>query len=130
MHTYRLLIDPLELEAIILPVLQENGSEIPERGCYAAAVEFDEDGSVVAYQMLQNAIFLEGLWARDHSAHLRNLHNMATKYAVEVLGAKRLMVMTRQDATGDRIGKLARALGFEQMKWNIFRRKQICQQQR
>lgn len=123
MHTYKILTDPLEIDTHLLPVLQQNGSEIPPRGCYVAAVEFDEAGQVVAYQMLQNAIFLEGLWARDHSAHLLTLYRMASKFATETLGAGRVMTMTRDDETGSRIAHTAQKLGFERMKWLIFRRK-------
>jgi hypothetical protein len=106
-----------------LPVLRTNGSEIPAPGCYIAAVEFDEAGEVVAYQLLQNAVFLEGLWARDHSAHLLNLYKMATKYAAETLGASGVLTMTRNDETGNRIGRLAERLGLNKMNWNIYRGK-------
>lgn len=118
-----MLTEQSELDALIRPILEQNGSEIPSPGCYVAAVEFDEDGKVVAYQLLQNAIFLEGLWARDSSAHLRNLYNMATKHAAEKLGVKRVMTMTRQDEGGQRIGRLAEALGFTKMSLDVFRRK-------
>lgn len=112
-----------ELDTHLVPVMRENGFEIPPIGCFIAAAEFDEDGKLIAYQMIQNAVFLEGLWAENHSAHLRNLHNMATKYATETLNVKRIMTMTRRDETGKRIGCLAQALGFEDMNWNVFRRK-------
>lgn len=121
--TYRMLTEQTEIDALLVPILEKNGSEIPTAGCYIAAVQFDDEGSVVAYQMLQNAVFLEGMWARDHSANLRSLYNMATHYAVSNLGAEPAMTMTRNDATGQRIGKLAERLGFEKMNWNVFRRK-------
>jgi len=121
MHTYELLTDADELEARLKPILEANGSELPPRGCYAAAVEV-ENGEIIAYQMLQNAVFLEGLWAKDNSAHLRNLYNMAKTHAASI-GAKRVMTMTRNDESGRRIGKLAEMLGFERMDWNIYRRK-------
>jgi hypothetical protein len=124
MHTYRILNEPDELERLLLPVLKRNGSEIPQSGCYIAAVEFDDAGQIVAYQMLQNAIFLEGLWARDHSAHLLRLYRMASQYAVDTLHVGSMMTMTRQDEAGNRIGRIAERLGFEHMKWNIFRRRE------
>jgi len=123
MHTFRMLTDPEELDVQLRPVLERNGSEIPASGCYIAAVEFDEDGQIVAYQMMQNAIFLEGLWAHDHSAHLRNLYNLAMKYAEETIGVKQIMTMTRNDEGGQRIGRIAQALGFVKQDWSIFRRK-------
>ena len=123
MHTYALLTDQAELDKHILPVLRTNGSEIPAPGCYIAAVEFDEAGEVVAYQLLQNAVFLEGLWARDHSAHLLNLYKMATGYAAETLGASGVLTMTRNDETGNRIGRLAERLGLKKMNWNVYRGK-------
>lgn len=122
MHTFKLLTDQAELDEHLVPVLLENGSEIPSPGCYAAAVEFDENGKVVAYQMLQNAIFLEGLWSRDSSAHLLQLYRMASAFAIEKLGVKNMMTMTRTDGTGERIGRLAQRLGFKKMEWNVFRR--------
>jgi len=123
-HTYRLLATQGELDRHLLPILRRNGSEIPSPGCYVAAVEFDENGAVVAYQMLQNAIFLEGLWARDSSAHLLRLYRMAGQYAVDTLHVGSIMTMTRQDEAGNRIGRIAEKLGFERMKWNIFRRRE------
>jgi hypothetical protein len=117
-----MITDPAELEAVLVPVLKRNGSEIPPKGCYIAAVEFDEAGEVLAYQLLQNAIFLEGLWARDNSAHLLTLYRMAETYLVETLKADRWLTLTRADETGNRIGKLAKRLGFKQMDWLIFRR--------
>lgn len=122
MHDFKLLISQADLDKHLMPILRTNGAEIPPEGCYAAAVEFDESGEVVAYQMLQNAIFLEGLWSKDDSAQLLRLYRMATKYA-ESLGAKRLMTMTRNDEKGNKIGRIAEALGMEKMNWNIFRRK-------
>ena len=122
MHTYELLTDADELETRLKPILLSNGSELPPRGCYAAAVEINESGEIIAYQMLQNAVFLEGLWAKDHSAQLLRLYRMASKYA-ESLGAKRIMTMTRNDEQGKRIGRIAEALGLEKMDWNIYRRK-------
>lgn len=124
MHEYRMLTTVDELETHLIPVLKANGSEIPPTNCFVAAVEFDEAGQVVAYQMLQNAIFLEGLWARDSSAHLLAVYRAASKFAAETLGATRVLTMTRQDETGNRIGRIAEKLGFERMRWNIFRRKQ------
>lgn len=120
MHTYKLIDEQDELDSVLVPVMQREGIDVPPAGCYVAAVEFDEDGGVVAYQMLQNALFLEGLWARNHSAHLRNLHNMAVKYAKEKLGAKRWLTMTRDDEQGQRIGRLAEALGYVKQQWNVY----------
>ena len=124
MHEYRVLETPAEIEQHLIPVLKANGSEIPPVSHFVAAVEFDEQGQVVAYQMLQNAIFLEGLWARDNSAHLLTVYRVASRFASERLGAERVMTMTRDDETGNRIGRIAEKLGFERMRWNIFRRKQ------
>jgi len=123
MHTFRLLASQDDLDRYLVPILETNGSEVPPKGCYAAAVEFDESGQVVAYQMLQNAVFLEGLWAKEPSAQLLRLYRMATKYATDVLGAGRIMTMTRNDDSGNKIGRIAEHLGMEKMNWNIFRRK-------
>jgi hypothetical protein len=123
MHTYRMLVDAAELETHVLPILRANGSEIPPAGCYLAAVEFDEAGDVVAYQLLQNAIFFEGLWARDATAHLLSVWRMAHRYAKEQLKAERVLTMTRSDEQGGRIARIARALGMEPMNWKVFRRR-------
>jgi len=119
---FRMLTTREELEEILVPVLKANGSEIPPIDCYVASVELDEAGKVLAYQMMQNALFLEGMWARDGSAHLLTLYRMCAEFAGKV-GAERFMTMTRQDAAGERIGRIAERLGFERMPWNIFRRK-------
>jgi len=120
---YKILENQAELDEHLLLILKQNGSEIPKTGCYVAAVEFDEQGHVIAYQMLQNAIFLEGLWARDSSAHLLAVYRLAAKFAHERLGVDRVLTMTRCDDVGNRIGRIAQKLGFEKLNWNIFRRK-------
>jgi hypothetical protein len=123
MHVYKLLKTPEELNQHLLPILKANGSEIPPEGCYVAEVEFDEQGEVVAYQMIQNALFLEGFWSRDNTSHLRNLHNRAIKTAEE-LGAKRVMtLLSTETEAGKRLAQLAPLFKFELMKWNVFRRK-------
>jgi hypothetical protein len=123
MHVYKLLKTPEELNQHLLPILKANGSEIPPEGCYIAEVEFDEQGGVVAYQMIQNAIFLEGFWSRDNTSHLRTLHNRAIKTAQE-LGAKRVMAfLSTETESGKRLAGLSHLFGFELMKWNVFRRK-------
>ena len=122
MHTYALLTEQADLDRHILPVLQTNGSEIPAPGCYVAAVEFDEAGEVVAYQMLQNALCAEGMWARDSSAHFLRLWHMAMNHAKDVLKAPTLMTFTKKDATGERIGFLVEHIGFEKKDLNVYRR--------
>jgi len=123
---YRILETQSELEQHLLPILKQNGSEIPKPGCYVAAVEFDEQGKVLAYQMIQVAPFLEGLWARDKSAHLLAVYRLALKFCQERLGIDEPLTMTRKDETGNRIGRIANKLGFGQMEWNVFRRKPKC----
>ena len=123
MHTFRMLDTQADIDAILIPVLERNGIEVPPRGCFVAAVEMDEEGEVIAFQMLQNAIFFEGLWAKDSSANLRSLFHIALNHARSVLKVERVMTMTRDDDQGRRIGKLAQLLGFEPMNWNVFRRK-------
>lgn len=122
MHTYAVLTDQADLDTHLLPVLKTNGSEIPAPGCYIAAVEFDESGAVVAYQMAQSAPFLEGLWARDNSAHLLRLFHMTTSH-LKGLGYESVMTMAKQDETGERIGALAEKLGLVNQHWNVYRGK-------
>ena len=124
-HSYRVLTDPDEVQRVVVPVLERNGYEVPPKGCAIAAVEFDEQGEVVAFQMLQNAIFAEGLWARDGSAHLRTLGHMVIDYAEKALGVQRMMTMARQDEQGERIGRYAERMGFELMPVRVYRR-QSC----
>ena len=122
MHTYAMLTEQDDLDAHLLPVLRTNGSEIPAPGCYVAAVEFDEGGAVVAYQLLQNAIFAEGMWARDHSAHFLKLWHMAMDHAKDALGAASMMTLTKKDANGERIGGLVEHIGFKKQELNVYRR--------
>jgi hypothetical protein len=84
-------------------------------------VEFDDSGEVIAFQIIQNAIFLEGLWSKG--GNLLRLHKMVTQYAEEKLGAQRLMTMSRKDDTGEHIGRVARRLGYDEMPWTVYRRK-------
>lgn len=122
MHTYRLLSEQSDLDEHLVPVLEQNGLAIPAPGCYVAAVEFDEEGKVMAFQMLQNALFLEGMWSQNGSGHPLRLYHMASEFAEKTLGAKSIMTMTRRDEAGERIGRLAQKLGLKHMNWNVFRR--------
>jgi hypothetical protein len=122
MHTYRLLIDPDELEKTLCRVFSQNGQEPPQKGCYVAAVEFDEAGEVAAYQLLQNAVFYEGLWAKSGArTHLLTLYRMATEH-MESLGIHGAMTLTRDDEQGSRIGRLAQKLGFTRKNWIVYRK--------
>lgn len=123
MHTYELLTDQSDLEKRLQPFLEANKIEVPAPGCYIAAVEFDENGEVYAYQMAQNALFLEGMYAKGAEAHLLRLYHMVVNHLVRNLGAKHIMTMTRDDDTGQRIGRIAQALKFVKQNWNVYRRK-------
>ena len=124
MHEYRMLTTPAELEQHLIPVLKANGSEIPKAGCYVAAVEFDEQGNVYAYQMGQNALFAEGMWSRGTEGHPLRLFRMLDEWCEKEFGAPIPLTFTRCDKLGEKIGRIAEKLGFERMRWNIFRRKQ------
>lgn len=117
----RMITDPDELEQLLVPIMQREGFGIPQRGCYVAAVEFDEAGDVLTYQLLQNALFLEGMYARDGRSHLLSVHQMAVEHAKQ-LGATSVMTLTKTDEQGERIGRCAKRLGYEQMPLKIYRR--------
>lgn len=118
---YRIITDPVELYKHLGAILKENGSETPPPGTIAV-VEFDEHGQVVAYQMIQMAVFMEGLWARDKRAHLRRLWNLAHDYLMNV-GATGVMTFARNDNdTGRRIGKAAERMGCEKLPVDVYRR--------
>lgn len=121
MHTYRLLKDPDELDAILKPVLESNGSEVPACGQYVASVEFDEAGEVYAYQIVQTAVFLEGMWSRGDGAHLLRLYHMASGYIEQEFGVTP-MTFTRDDEQGHRIGRAAERLGFKRKNWIVYRK--------
>jgi len=123
MHTYQMLDDPADLEKVLVPVLEREGIEVPPIGCYAAAVEFDEAGKVYAFQILQNALFAEGLWSRDKGSNLLRLHRMVTTYAKEKLGASRMLSMAKTDERGEKIGSALMRIGYELMPWKVYRRK-------
>ena len=121
MHTYKILTDPAELDKHLVPIFQDNGSEIPPSGCYVAAVEFDENGVVVGYQLAQNAVFLEGLWTREGNGHPLALYRKITEH-LKSMGISRWLTITQKDEQGGRIGKLAKILGFTEMPWTVYRR--------
>ena len=117
----RMVTDSDELERLLMPIFKRNGAEIPKKGAYVAAIQFDDAGEVVGYQMAQSAVFLEGMWGRDHSVQLRALYNTVTEYLAS-RGACGAMTFTRNDRPGQRIGKLAKRLGFEAMNWTVWRK--------
>jgi hypothetical protein len=118
----RMITDPDELERLLVPIMQREGFGIPQRGCYVAAVEFDEAGEVIAYQMLQNALFAEGLWAKQGAgADLRTLGATVIQHARD-LGAQQMLTLTRTDEQGERIGRFVKRMGFTLMPLKIYRR--------
>jgi hypothetical protein len=125
--TERMVTDPDELERVLVPYMRQRGYDVPQRGCYVAAVAFNDAGEVCGYQMLQNAIFAEGLDASDPHVSLRKLGAMVIEYATKELKAAQMMTLTRDDAQGERIGKHAMRMGFELMPQKIYRRRLTCQ---
>lgn len=121
MRTYKVLSTQEELDRYLVPVLKANGSEIPAKGAYVAAVEMEGE-EIVAYQILQMCIFLEGLWSKDSSSHLLRVWHLAGEYARNKLGATGLMTMTRKDDKGNKIGRLAEKLGFTNLNLNVYRK--------
>lgn len=97
----------------------------PEQSVMFAQFDGDE---LVAFQLLQVGLFAEGMWAKDARAQLRTLNNMLIK-RVEDMGANpfQLMTMTRGDAQGERIGRCARRMGYEDTGWKVYRRVKKCQ---
>lgn len=83
-----------------------------------------EDDEFVHFQLLQQALFAEGLWAKDGRANLRSTASMLIAY-VEGLGVKpeQLLTMTRSDEKGERIGKFVKRMGFEDTGYKVYRRK-------
>lgn len=84
--------------------------------------QFDDD-ELVHFQLLQQALFAEGLWAKDGRASLRTTASMLLAY-VDGMGVKpdQLLTMTRSDATGERIGRFVRRMGFEDTGFKVYRR--------
>jgi hypothetical protein len=120
--SYRILAEQDELNQHLLPVLKANGSEIPTPGAYFAVVEFDDAGEVIAYQMIQRAVFLEGMWARDKTAHFRSIWNIAHDFLREN-HATGVMTFARNDTKlGLRIGRVAERMGCEKMPLSVYRR--------
>jgi hypothetical protein len=93
--------------------------------CPAESVMFAqfEDDEFVGFQLLQQALFAEGLWAKDGRVKLPHLVNMLFEY-VDSLGVKpdKLLTMTRGDKQGERVGRFAKRMGFEETGWKVYRR--------
>jgi hypothetical protein len=123
-HTYQVLTDPADIEYYVQPIMRSIGSDTPAPGCGVVFAEFDANGEVVAFQILQSAIFAEGMWARDGSAHLRRIWNMTIDYARNLAGSgKDLLTMTRGDKQGNRIGRAVQRMGFKETGFKVYRRK-------
>ena len=123
-HTFRVLTEYADQQKYIAPIMERMGSQIPAEGQGVIFAEFDEAGEVVAFQVLQSALFAEGLWARDGSAHLRTLWNMLLKWVDEFAGGsgRGLLTMTRSDEQGQRIGRAVQRMGFRDTGWKVYRR--------
>lgn len=118
MHAFKTLITPEE-QAPIKPILESMNSALPEPGNGVVFAEFDEHGEVVAFQILQNAIMAEGLWARDHHTNLRRIWNMLISWMKgNGCVGRDLFVI----ASTPKIGKACESMGCEKMPWTIYRR--------
>lgn len=120
---YRVIDNPAELERVLVPVLLANGSELPNLSTTIAVVEYDEAGEIAAYQLIQQGVFLEGMWSRDGNAHFLALWEMTRKVLVEQLDATGVMTFVRDDTElGDRIGRIAERMKFERLPLTVYRR--------
>ncbi len=116
------LTDYQEQVKYIQPLMHALGSDIPAEGHGVIFVQFEGE-EVIAFQILQQAVFAEGLWAKDGRAHLRTLcNNMLGFLRDKGAGGRQLLTMTRGDAQGTRIGKAAKYMGFEELDWKVYRR--------
>lgn len=119
MTRYEIITDHTRQQELIGSVME----------CPAESVMFAqfEDEEFVGFQLLQQALFAEGLWAKDGRVNLRTLASMLISY-VEKLGVKpeQLLTMTRSDATGERIGKFVKRMGFEDTGFRVYRKVKKC----
>jgi hypothetical protein len=113
----RIITDADELDALLSPVTDT----LPPKGTYHAAVQFDDAGEVVCYQLVQMPLIAEGLRSVKSGANLFELAEATIQHA-RSLGATQLLTMTAQNAQGMVIARFTRRMGFEQMPVNIHRR--------
>jgi hypothetical protein len=121
---FAVLTDYQEQVKYIQPIMREQGSDIPAEGNGVVFAQFDENGELVAFQILQQAVFAEGMWAKDGRAHLRTLGNMVIDFLKSKGAAGRdLLTVLRCDEQGRRIGRFVRYMGFEELDCKLYRRK-------
>lgn len=120
MSRFEVLTDYNEQKRHIEPILKTLNSSLPAPGNAVIFAEFDDKGEVVAFQVLQQALMAEGLWARDHHAHLRKIWNMMREWLGKhgVVGRDLFVI-----ASTPKIGRACELMGCEEMKdWQLFRR--------
>lgn len=113
---YAVLSKPSEW-ADVEAVMQSLGSTCPEEGQGVIFAQYDGD-ELVAFQIVQTGLFAEGMWAKDGRANLLRLNRQALESVEKQVGkgsGRCLLTITREDATGERIGKAARYLGYERI---------------
>lgn len=108
----------------IKKILDEIGGQLPMENAAVIFAEFNEQNEVIAFQIVHSgALFAEGLWARDGSAHLRGIWRRMHAWLLERGGKGReFLTMVRGDETGERIGRVAERLGCEKTDWKVYRR--------
>jgi hypothetical protein len=124
---YEIIKDYAEQVRLIQPIMRSLGSDIPREGCGVVIAQIDDKGEVMAFQILQNALFAEGLWARDASANLRTVWSMTIAEAEKITGPDgELLTMTRDDEKGARIARAIKRFGFEDAGIRVHRRVKKC----
>lgn len=122
-HLIEVWTEPEQWERI-REIVEAQDSSLPAKGHAVIFVELDGE-EVISYQILHlNAIWLEGLWAKDGRAHLRNLWRTVEKWLRErITTGTDVLTMVRKDESGSRIGEIAmKAMKCDELKVNVYRR--------
>lgn len=122
-HLIEVWTEPEQWERI-RGIVEAQDSSLPAAGHAIIFVELDGE-EVITYQILHlNAIWLEGLWAKDGRAHLRSMWRAVEHWLRErVTTGSDVLTMVRKDEAGERIGKVAESLGCKELPVTVYRRK-------
>lgn len=118
---FRVLTDHADIVRHIQPVMKSIGSDIPTEGHGVVFAQFGEDGKVEAFQIVQDAIFAEGLVSLTPKAQLRRIWHMMKDWLEKsgnVKGRDLIVI-----ASSEKIGRACELMGCEPTDWKVYRRK-------
>lgn len=122
-HRFEVLEQPEDWKQI-QSIMENMGTQMPVKGSGIVFAEFNENDEVVAFQVVQNILCLEGLWAKDGNTNLRHIWHMIEEWMKEHIKDEIKGRTLFTIATTPKMARVAKIMGCENVpeSWNLMRR--------